>query len=366
MAPYARGEVDASARNFTVLMVPCNASKPLCDVSVSQPAGEAIGCLMAHCRAHFSQHSLGKDQEAAFRGMVEGHAKGASVPDDLFAQMAKTTTVDVIILVPNRADTEWISVNAYVDDKGVAKQLPVNARASSICAAVGLPQTVHGDCFIGRQFDDNEGFYRLDFGVADLNDDKWIARAKHSNMTARAAGNAGKLKDFISSQQTASASASASASAAAPPAPTPKDPALLAKEVGNKLFAAGKWDEAGKAYSKGLAALGLAEPGVPAPAAPAAATATALYSNRSACHAKLGDFGAALRDAEACLGVSPTWPKGLGRKAEALEGLGRLAEAKEAILAGRELAVAASAAGAIKEFDNMLALLEAKMAAPAS
>lgn len=351
--PYARGEVDASARNFTVLLVPCDASKPLQNVTVSQPAGDAIGCLMAHCRAHFSQQALGKEQEAAFREMVEGHAKGASVPNDMFAQMAKTTTVDVIILVPNRADTQWISVNAYVDDKGVAKQLPVNARASSICAAVGMPQTVHGDCFIGRQFDDNEGFYRLDFGVAELGDDKWIASAKHLNMTARAAGNAGKLKDFISSQQ---------GSAPAPAPPAPKDPALLAKEVGNKLFAAGKWDEAGKAYSKGLAALGLAEPGAPAPAPGAAATATALFSNRSACHAKLGDFGAALRDAEACLAVSPTWPKGLGRKAEALVGLGRLAEAKEAILAGRELAAKASAAGAIKEFDTMLALLEAKVA----
>jgi hypothetical protein len=350
MQSYASGEVDASARSFTALLVPCDASKSLQNVSVSQPAGDAIGCLMAHCRAHFSQQALGKEQEAAFRGMVEGHAKGASVPNDMFAQMAKTTTVDVIILVPNRADTEWISVNAYVDDKGVAKQLPVNARASSICAAVGMPQTVHGDCFIGRQFDDNEGFYRLDFGVAELGDDKWLARAKHLNMTARAAGNAGKLKDFISAQQGSA------------PAPAAKDPALLAKEVGNKLFAAGKWEEAGKAYSKGLAALGLAEPGAPAPAPGAAATATALFSNRSACHAKLGDFGAALRDSEACLAVSPTWPKGLGRKAEALVGLGRLAEAKEAILAGRELAAKASAAGAIKEFDTMLALLEAKVA----
>ena len=40
----------------------------------------------------------------------------------------------------------------YVDDKGVAKQLEMNRRATSIVSECGLNVQVMGDCFIAKQF----------------------------------------------------------------------------------------------------------------------------------------------------------------------------------------------------------------------
>ncbi|KAK7239238.1 stress-induced-phosphoprotein [Aureococcus anophagefferens] len=49
----------------------------------------------------------------------------------------------------------------------------------------------------------------------------------------------------------------------------------------------------------------------------------AAANNRSACHAKLDAFAAALRDADACVALKPTWAKAASRRGAALFGLGR-------------------------------------------
>ena len=40
----------------------------------------------------------------------------------------------------------------------------------------------------------------------------------------------------------------------------------------------------------------------------------AAYSNRAACHTKLGAFAAAIEDAERCIALEPAWFKGYSRK----------------------------------------------------
>lgn len=55
-----------------------------------------------------------------------------------------------------------------------------------------------------------------------------------------------------------------------------------------------------------------------------------LFSNRSACHASLRDFDDALKDAEECVKINPSWAKGYTRKAAALHGLGDLIGASDA------------------------------------
>ena len=40
----------------------------------------------------------------------------------------------------------------------------------------------------------------------------------------------------------------------------------------------------------------------------------AAYSNRAACHTHLGAFSAAIKDAERCIALEPTWSKGYSRK----------------------------------------------------
>ena len=87
----------------------------------------------------------------------------------------------------------------------------------------------------------------------------------------------------------------------------------------------------------------------------------ALSSHSAAAALKLGDFTAALRDAEAALAVEPAWAKALYRKAAALQGLGRRRDAAAAALA------AAAAEPSNREVQALLRQLgsDAAAAAPA-
>lgn len=67
----------------------------------------------------------------------------------MMAQLGTMTTCDVIVLQPNRKETEFIAVNMYVDDKGVSKELGLNRRATSIAFECGKSLQVVGDAFIG-------------------------------------------------------------------------------------------------------------------------------------------------------------------------------------------------------------------------
>jgi len=77
-------------------------------------------------------------------------------------------------------------------------------------------------------------------------------------------------------------------------------------------------------------------------AAIAAAPASAedlhtLYSNRSAALLSLGDNAAALADAQRCVELMPTWPKGWFRKGKGLRALGYFNEAVVAFREGHRL-----------------------------
>jgi len=54
----------------------------------------------------------------------------------------------------------------------------------------------------------------------------------------------------------------------------------------------------------------------------------ALYSNRSLCNLKLGDFESALQDARKCIELKKDWPKGYLRLGAAQEGLMQFLEAQ--------------------------------------
>lgn len=77
--------------------------------------------------------------------------------------------------------TQFLSVSAYCDDKGVAKELEENTRMSGLVQACGYPgQTFRGDCFIGRVFDDTEDEWRrVDFTLKDCDSEAgWVKQVK--------------------------------------------------------------------------------------------------------------------------------------------------------------------------------------------
>jgi tetratricopeptide (TPR) repeat protein len=100
------------------------------------------------------------------------------------------------------------------------------------------------------------------------------------------------------------------------------------KAKGNAALTGGNYDEAIDAYTKAIEL----DP-----------NDHVFYSNRSAAYLSKGDAELALKDGEKCVELSPTWPKGHGRKGAALHALRRYDEATTAYNAG--LAVAPDDAG---------------------
>eukprot|EP00761_Pharyngomonas_kirbyi_P012836 gb/GECH01012863.1/.p1 GENE.gb/GECH01012863.1/~~gb/GECH01012863.1/.p1 ORF type:complete len:568 (+),score=202.42 gb/GECH01012863.1/:1-1704(+) len=97
--------------------------------------------------------------------------------------------------------------------------------------------------------------------------------------------------------------------------PQDKEQSLVYKEKGNNAFKEGKHQEAIDFFSKAIECDD---------------TNHVFFSNRSACYAKLEKYDKALEDADQCIKVNPTWPKGYTRKGAALEFMGRNEDALEA------------------------------------
>lgn len=99
------------------------------------------------------------------------------------------------------------------------------------------------------------------------------------------------------------------------------------KAQGNASFAAKDYDSAIKHYTDAIAA---------AESQGEKDGVHVLYSNRSASHAGLKNWSAALEDAEATIRLNPSFAKGYGRKGSALHGARRYDEAIAAYHAGLE------------------------------
>ncbi|KAJ3917708.1 activator of Hsp70 and Hsp90 chaperone [Lentinula edodes] len=94
------------------------------------------------------------------------------------------------------------------------------------------------------------------------------------------------------------------------------------KDQGNKAFAAKDWDKAINLFSQAIAIDG---------------SNHVLYSNRSAAYSGKKEWAAALKDAEKCIELNPTWSKGYARKGAALHGSKSYDEAIAAYDAGLKI-----------------------------
>lgn len=90
------------------------------------------------------------------------------------------------------------------------------------------------------------------------------------------------------------------------------------KAQGNDHFKKKEYDGAIKFYTQAVAV------------DPNCEACAAIYSNRAACYQAMGNYQAALKDADDTIRVKPAWLKGHFRKGVALEALGKLDESVRA------------------------------------
>ena len=131
--------VDNAERNFKVVFVPADVNAPIEERTVLQPEGKAIQCMTDYAKVHFSKTSLQGRQMQVYTEQVKSQIKdGTEVRGDVMKYLAGMTMCDVVPLQNNKKETGYIAVNMYVDDKGVAKELGANLRATSIARSCGL------------------------------------------------------------------------------------------------------------------------------------------------------------------------------------------------------------------------------------
>ena len=157
---------------------------------------ETVGCLINRLQQHYKDEderilktltaAQAQERQATLakclRATVEQSGRSVS-EEGVRALSALTYLVGQVPLMDATRASGFESVMMYVNDMGAAKSLPVNRRASEVCAAAGVAETIHGDAFVARFFDDGaDDFRRLDFPLADLSSTApWAAKARALN-----------------------------------------------------------------------------------------------------------------------------------------------------------------------------------------
>ncbi len=239
--------------SFTYTLIPADSDEPYRELSLPIPEAleENIGCLTKACNEHYTKHApvMGEAGKQAIMESVKAQIKkqqpdAADPNESMLGMLSTSQTCDIVQLLPSTPATEYLGVNMYVDDKGVAKGAPLNARAGAICAACGLPTEVRGDAFVARLRDDqNDIFERLDLRVADISSDAgWMKTAAERNANRA---------DLPSAAQQLSAAGGAGAPAEpAEPLAERLRQATDAKAEGTDHFKKGGFGEAAELYMK--------------------------------------------------------------------------------------------------------------------
>ena len=157
-------------KSFTFVRVPATNDDAMEERTLPVPATlEAnLGCLTSALQQYFREHggttteageaammSAVKERMAQQKQQMVGGADAPSAPPTQLdqkrrSQLTARQTVDIIQLLPATKASGYVGVNMYVDDKGQSKGSPINARASAICTACGLPTEVRGDAFVAK------------------------------------------------------------------------------------------------------------------------------------------------------------------------------------------------------------------------
>jgi len=123
-----------------------------------------------------------------------------------------------------------------------------------------------------------------------------------------------------------------------PPPPTKPPPLSRGQQIaklkdsGNNSYRVDKYEDADKYYSLAVD-MSLGRPPWD-PAAVVREEVVIVLCNRAVARYEDGEFGGALADAEACIGIKRQWVNGYYWKSKALQGMGLLEEALETVKTG--------------------------------
>ena len=181
---------------FKFVYIPCEQGQPMEEWCLTPKNQEdEIGCLTSHLQMWFGKRGLTEEQKRDFKEHVRMHLKQRN-PDEkteelldnslnipkigeVSDQILSCETVEIVTVLPPISNFGYVTISLYIDDKGVARGLPHNHRATSLLETVSTRVgPVLGDAFVARSYDnegEHGGFRRMDLGVSEISSSAgWI------------------------------------------------------------------------------------------------------------------------------------------------------------------------------------------------
>jgi len=195
----ALGEAErlsAQSVEVSYVLVPADSSQPLKEIKAQCPSDWKEGdFFMNHLKPAFSGSADSVDlsllQQTGTTTLAGTSAPAVS--DAALRQVAKEANVEVFSLVHATESNQYTGINIYLDEIGMLKRLPLNARATAYAKAAGYepPPQFYGNIFLARvkklpgrgMGAPVQMFQSLVVGPdTDMNSAPWIKQAAEDNL----------------------------------------------------------------------------------------------------------------------------------------------------------------------------------------
>jgi len=193
---------------FKYVLIPCSPNEDMKEFEFESDVTDlSSDTFRAHVEGFFKALNQNADKDMLMDQLkqrtgidLQEKAKNGELVDGALENLMTATSLEIFpVLMPTK-DTDFIAVSFYLDDKGVAKDLEENPRASGLAQACGFPsQTFRGDIFVGKVFDDTEDEWRrVDFTLKeDCNADAhWVQMCKKQRQN-RSSGDMASLASKV-------------------------------------------------------------------------------------------------------------------------------------------------------------------------
>lgn len=188
---------------FKYVLIPASTNEPMEELEYKDAIDDlSKDSFREMCEQYFSKLGQTADRQVLMQQLKErtgmdlqDETAKSKVSSEALDRLLTASSVEIFPAMLPTKDTGFHGISMYCDDKGIAKGLEENSRASGLIQACGYPgQTFRGDIFMGRVFDDTEDIWRrIDFVLSDCSTDaEWagMTRKQRSNRSS------GDLKSF--------------------------------------------------------------------------------------------------------------------------------------------------------------------------
>jgi CS domain len=139
--------------------------------------------FIAMVKSHFSRSEASVSAEV-LRSQITSNGSKQVAEEMMHTLMNSGVSIDIFSLSLPVAASRYFGVSIYCDDKGIAKNLPVNVKANELARSCGVKNpSFRGDVFVSRVFDDNETeWFRANLTLGDLKcASEWQVQARGLN-----------------------------------------------------------------------------------------------------------------------------------------------------------------------------------------